>query len=69
MSLTVHKLTKKEQLEFKSATTTDDKNAKILLSEVYKSLQSSESPQVFATHKKKIESFLLGLKQYNLLFV
>ncbi len=69
MSLTVHKLTKKEQFEFKSATAIDDKNAKILLSEIYKSLQSSETPQVFAAHKKKIESFLLGLKQYNLLFV
>lgn len=68
ISLCVEKLSKKDQVDF-TITNMENRNnnSTILLTRIYDWLKKNDDPKQFLSHKKKIDSFLLRLKQYNLL--
>ena len=70
LSLTVYKNSKREDYnigvqEIKN----DDTDAKELLKKIYEYFKKTDNEQQYASHRKKIESFLLKLGQYNLLLL
>ena len=68
ISLCVEKLSKKDQIDFTvTSMENGNNNSTILLTRIYDWLKKNDDQKQFVSHKKKIDSFLLRMKQYNLL--